>query len=367
MARVCNCLLNSRSYIREIKVRTFLATIVLLFITTINASFAHAAPRMRGVMISPNVQAADLQLLGETWNINFVRWQLNWEGKQANSATMDEYDAWLERSLARIDSLLPVCERYGIKVLIDLHTTPGGNDAAGYNRIFTDPQLQAHFVLVWEKIAKRYAGNVTVWGYDLANEPASGSVPAGMMDWHTLAVNLAQRIRAIDQSHALVVEPLLWGKAAGFTQFAPLPSSITNVVYSFHMYYPNEFTHQRVSATYNGVLRYPGMVNKVMWDKAQLRRSMQPAIDFQKKYGVAMLVGEFSAVRWAPAGSAYNYLRDLIDIFETNGWGWAYHAFREWNGWSVEHGENKNDTSVGLKQTNRAKLLRSWFARNQKL
>ena len=26
-----------------------------------------------------------------------------------------------------------------------------------------------------------------------------------------------------------------------------------------------------------------------------------------------------------------------IEIFEEYGWDWTYHAFREWNGWSLEH------------------------------
>ncbi len=37
---------------------------------------------------------------------------------------------------------------------------------------------------------------------------------------------------------------------------------------------------------------------------------------------------------WAPG--AGEYLRDCIDIFEEYGWDWCYHAFREWEGWSVE-------------------------------
>ena len=56
-----------------------------------------------------------------------------------------------------------------------------------------------------------------------------------------------------------------------------------------------------------------------------------------------MYLGEFSAIRWAPGDSAYNYLQDLIDIFEEHGWDWAYHAFREWDGWSVEHGPDPKD------------------------
>ena len=37
------------------------------------------------------------------------------------------------------------------------------------------------------------------------------------------------------------------------------------------------------------------------------------------------------------AQGAENYIADCIALFEEYGWDWTYHAFREWNGWSVEH------------------------------
>jgi len=54
----------------------------------------------------------------------------------------------------------------------------------------------------------------------------------------------------------------------------------------------------------------------------------------------------------------------VIDVFEGNGWDWAYHAFREWHGWSVEHGSDPKDINPSPKQTDREKLLRRWFAKD---
>ena len=37
-------------------------------------------------------------------------------------------------------------------------------------------------------------------------------------------------------------------------------------------------------------------------------------------------------------------MRDCIEIFEEYGWDWCYHAFREWEGWSVEReGPNQRE------------------------
>lgn len=249
-------------------------------------------------------------------------------------------------------------------MLIDLHTLPGGRNKQFENRVFSEPRFQTQFLNVWNKIALRYANNKTVWGYDLANEPLQGTVSAGLMDWYQLSTRTAQNIRIVDTLHPIVVEPRDLGPE-GFLGFAPLPSTVANVIYSVHMYVPYTFTHQGVYVGKRS-FKYPGIVDGKMWDKAQLKREFKPVVDFQKRYGVRILVGEFAAIRWAPAGSAYNYLKDVIDIFEENGWDWTYHAFREWNGWSVEHTEDKNDSKPASKQTNREKLIRSWFGKNVK-
>ena len=70
--------------------------------------------------------------------------------------------------------------------------------------------------------------------------------------------------------------------------------------------------------------------------------------------------------RAARSASACRYLKDLISIFEAHGWDWSYHAFREWNGWSVEHGPDRNNSAPVAQPTDRERLLREWFAQNRK-
>ena len=66
-------------------------------------------------------------------------------------------------------------------------------------------------------------------------------------------------------------------------------------------------------------------------------------------------------VRWAPG--AERWLDDAISIFEEHGWDWSYHAFREYDGWSVEHGSDKSDRTV-KETTPRKELLLKYFGRN---
>ena len=326
----------------------------------------HDELRLRGAMISPNVTAEDLQVLGGQWGANHVRWQLLWGGfphSPADKGDLAAYDAWLESALKHLDELLPVCERLGIKVVIDLHTPPGGLNEAKECRLFHEKRFQDSFIAWWEKITRRYRGQKTVWGYDLVNEPVEGIVGEGLMDWHALADATARRVRTLDSDHAIIIEPAPWGGPAGLDDFEPL--EVPGIVYSVHMYEPGQFTHQGVHGQDTGV-SYPGIIAGTKWDKERLRRSLRPAADYQRDYGAHIYIGEFSAIRWAPDGSAERWLRDVIEIMEEQGWDWAYHAFREWNGWSVEHGPDNNDNTRSPTPTPREQLLREWFAKNGK-
>jgi hypothetical protein len=328
-----------------------------------------AEDRLRGVMISPNISADALRTLGATWNANLIRWQLIHTGAYGKPPpALADYDAWLERELARLDAALPLCKQLGLRVVIDIHSPPGGRAVSGgyiaaTGDFFTDPAAQAKFLDVWRRIATRYKDEPAIWGYDLVNEPVDDQTAENCDDWQTLAARAAKIVRAIDGVHAIIVEPPAWGSAGGFIGFEPI--DVPGVVYSFHFYEPGQFTHQRLRQDGPGV-DYPGQIAGAYWDRAALERAMKPAIDFQKKYNVHLYVGEFSAIRWAPNHSAYRYLKDCVDIFESHGWDWSYHAFREFNGWSVEHGEDRSDTSPAREPTDREQLVRAAFARNRK-
>jgi hypothetical protein len=229
--------------------------------------------------------------------------------------------------------------------------------------LFTDKKAQDKFVNVWAGIAARYKNARPIWGYDLANEPVEEDVGEDCADWQALSERAARAIRAVDPQRAIIIEPTGWGSPDGLLELQPLP--ISNVVYSVHMYLPHAFTHQGVFE--NGPsYRYPGKISGKEWNKAQLERALQPAIEFQKRYNVQIYIGEFSAIRWAPDGSASRYLADLIDIFEAHGWDWSYHAFREWQGWSAEHGPDRLNTRRSETPTDRQQLLCDWFRKNQK-
>lgn len=317
----------------------------------------HDLPRLRGAMVSQTITRDSLRTLGEEWNANLIRWQfVNWDRFLEGTAfDLDEYDAWLKQQMALLDAALPWIEEYGMLVVLDLHTFPN---------LFKSTANQEKFIEVWEMLARHYKDVQAIWAYDLLNEPDDRNAEPGVLKWRDLAEKTAKAIRAIDSDRAIIVEPSPGGGPDGFRNFVPL--DVPHIVYSAHMYLPHAFTHQGVAAEWPHTYAYPGIIENRMWDQEQLRTALQPVVEFQSLHNVHIYIGEFSAIRWAPDESAFRYLRDLIEIFEEYEWDWTYHAFREFHGWSVEHGPDRYNTQPMPEKTSREELLLEWFSRNEK-
>jgi hypothetical protein len=323
----------------------------------------HKLARLRGVMSPNSFSDEDMRVLGKEWNANVIRWQItrNW-GRPGTDRDLPEYDRWIASELDDLDKALAAAQRYGLKVVIDMHSPPGGRYENNDVAIFHEPLYQDHFVDLWRKIARRYQGNPAVWGYDLVNEPVQHDPsPEGVSDYLGTQVRAAKAIREIDAEIPIFIEASEWDSAAGFKWLQPV--DVPNVIYQVHMYVPGEFTHQGVHNKVTGIA-YPGKIGDKQWDKKALREVLAPVREFQQAYNVHIYVGEFSAIRWAPG--ATEYLSDCIDLFEEYGWDWSYHAYREWDGWSVEHSSDPNDHQPTAKPTARKQLLLKWFAKNQK-
>ncbi len=325
----------------------------------------HNLPRLRGVM-SPNAyRDEDLRHLGQDWHANLIRWQMtrNW-GVAGTDQDLADYGKWMDGKLDEAAKALDACAKYGIKLVLDVHSPPGGRTQDNTLRMTLEPKFADAFVALWEKIATRFKGHPALWAYDLVNEPVQTTPPPdGVDDYLAVQVRAAKAIRHIDPTTAILIEADQWDSAGGYRDLDPV--DVPNVVYQMHMYDPGQFTHQGVHDNKVGVV-YPGEIGGVKYDKERLRAVLQPVRDFQLAYNVHIYAGEFSAIRWAPGDSATQYLRDVIELFEEYGWDWSYHAYREWDGWSLEHGPDPNDHQPTAEPTDRLKLMLGWFAKNQR-
>lgn len=233
-----------------------------------------------------------------------------------------------EQDLLYVERILSRGERYGFRVIVTLLAMPWG-DQSDY---WQSDSLKADIARKWRHVAGRLKGFAALQAYDLINEPvvpAALHLPNPQAQWQTLALAIAVQARAADPNTPLLVEPAPWGLPSSFG--AGMPIDLPGIVYSFHFYEPHEFTHQGLPG-YPQPAAYPGHG----WDKSRLAQAMGEAHRFAAKQNAPMFVGEFSCVRWAPAGSCPRYLADAISLFEAQRWGWTYHCWRCYQGWDAE-------------------------------
>jgi acetyl xylan esterase len=304
-----------------------------------------ASPRMRGVM-SPNTfreqDFADLQ----KWGVNLIRWQI----KAPRDLPPAEWIRETRKRAAILPEVLAAGEKYGIKVLIDLHSSGG-------RQVLSSREGGEFLVEFWKEIAAKYKGHPAVWGYDLLNEPHSRYHKPGLPSWNELADRTIRAIRKIDPVTPVIVEPDQMANPHMLEYLPVFP--YPNIIYSIHTYTPGSITHQ-LDPRAKKFVGYPDGE----WDKrGAIREWLEPVREFQRKTGARIYVGEFGCVRWAPG--AADYIRDSIEFFEECGWDWTYHAFREWHGWSAEHSDDPS-VMTPVPMTKRKEVLLKAFEKNRK-
>ena len=328
------------------------------------------SPVLRGAGIrsdSTRKDAADLAAYGA----NLMRWWIRWDINQPET---------LQRSLDRLETMLPEYEKLGLKLIPVLAQVPGeryrkplllGVDAKEESgrskdnfRMFFEKKYLDEYVAIWKTIAKRFKGSPAIHGYTLMNEPTQyGSAPYNYLYCQYLA---AKAIREIDPEVPLYISANDWDNPIGFSYLKPLP--FKNILYEVHMYQPHSYTHQGVGASIRDIragkyLRYPGKIGSDFYDRAMLRKILLPVVRFQKQYGARIYCGEFSVIRWAPGGA--QYLEDLCSLFEEFGWDWAYHCHREWRNWSLEYPDSFHLNTPADSPTGRQKVLLKYWSKNR--
>ena len=197
------------------------------------------AEPLHGVM-SPSraMTEADFATLRD-WGANLLRYQMN-GGPKFESGTREAYLAgsygpWLQGKLDHLDQVvLPMAEKYGIQVVVDLHTPPGAGGSGGNNSnalMLNDDVFKEDFVELWRGIATRFKGRRNVYGYDLVNElNHDGHVK---WDYWTIQSLAAEAVRAIDPDVTIIMESNGCDSHDAYRYLSPL--AMDNVIYQVHM------------------------------------------------------------------------------------------------------------------------------------
>jgi len=168
------------------------------------------------------------------WGFDHVRLPINWRVLARPDG------AWREDGFALVDRLVGWCRDAGLRVLLDLHGAPGGqtgtniDDSSGRPELFMDARNQDLTVALWTELARRHAGDPTVLGYDLLNEPLPNEWQHVYADdLVVLYRRLTAAIRAVDPDHLIMYEGTHW--ATGWDVFTEVWDP--NSVLQFHKYW----------------------------------------------------------------------------------------------------------------------------------
>lgn len=147
------------------------------------------------------------------------------------------------RGFELIDRAIKWCKKEGIHIVLDMHDAPGGqtgdniDDSYGYPWLLVNENNQLQFIEIWTRIAKRYANEPTIIGYDLLNEPIATYFD-DKEELNKLLPPLYERvtkeIRKVDKNHIIILGGAQWN--GNFTIFESLKYD-KNIMLTSHIYW----------------------------------------------------------------------------------------------------------------------------------
>ena len=283
----------------------------------------------------------------------------------------DEDGNFKERGFAHLEDCRKWCEKYGLKMLIDLH------EAYGYTfdpmkktdkrKFFFDSELQDRFFKLWTEIVTRFKDYTDY----VAFEPLNEVVPEDVVDaWNDLLGRYIALIRSIAPKAYIVVGGVCYNSVKSVPQLnVPLDD---HIVYNFHCYEPLMFTHQ--GAHWIEVMPrdfrigYPKTLEEYQEASKILDTEMAgaifekgiseigpkffedlfaPAIKKATEDGVPMYCGEYGVIDLANKEDALRWIKDIHITFKKFGIGSAL-----WNYKGLDYGvQDPHNTVIknGLK------------------
>lgn len=218
---------------------------------------------------------------------NSVRVPIHW--KFFNSDTAEGFRL--------MDRLVEWARKDGVYIVIDLHCAPGGqtgtniDDSDGYPWLYSDAEAQRQTIAAWRRIAKHYANEPIVLGYDLLNEPIPHfpQLQRYNSDLEPLYRRIVTAVREVDRNHVVILGGAQWD--SNFGVFGPPFDK--NAMYTFHKYW----TAPDVSV-------------------------IQDYVDFRDKYHVPIWLGESGE-------NKDEWIAAFTKTLEDNHVGWCFWPYKK--------------------------------------
>lgn len=256
-------------------------------------------------------------------------------------ALLEAFDSW--------------CREFGLNVVFNLHKAVGNYcDIQEELSLLDSPELQDRFIALWLEIERRFHDRPDIV-FELLNEVLDVSPKK----WNDLAAKTIAALRRANPQRRIIIGPVAWNGPHKLRDLQIFDDP--DVIYTFHMYAPYEFTHQQgvlqpPTLFYNRKMPYPcadieryrdykrvvenqadPYPDRTAVDKEFLRRELQPAADFVREHPDKILwAGEFGTIRHAKLEWREAWMRDVISILKE--WGIPYCV---WNYLSTPNDGNR--------------------------
>lgn len=301
-------------------------------------------------------------------NIKFVRLVYEkWKGERTDFllGNADNYQGIVESDFKQLKHFLDYADQLDIKIVLTPISLPGArwkqmNNNKRDTRLWTDERYQQQAIQFWKDLAEQLKDHPAIVGYNIMNEPhpemAYGKysfwdgkllewyqeVKGGAGDLNLFYSKIVEAIRKVDAETPIILESGLYATPWAFDYLKPLDDE--NIIYSFHMYEPYEFTTKRMNKdrfSYSNSIPIDGLAKDFQLKKEGLSNFLKPINRWSEKHQIPsnrIWVGEFGCNRHI--NGVEEYLQDLISIFNEYQWHWSFYAYREdtWEGMDYELG-----------------------------
>ncbi|KAF8411497.1 hypothetical protein HHK36_004049 [Tetracentron sinense] len=236
-------------------------------------------------------------------------------------------------SLSALDKAFTWAQKYGMKIIVDLHAVPGsqnGNDHSGTRdgyQEWGDSNIQDTITVI-DFLAARYANHPSLAAIELMNEPLAPGVTFENLNKFYKAGY--QAVRKYTPSAYVILSARLG--PANPTEFLSLAKSLNHVVIDVHYY--NLF-----SDTFKNMNNVQQNIDYIYNDRAAQLSAVTPS------NGPLSFVGEWTA-EWSLNGATMQdyqrFAKAQLDVYGRATYGWAYWSYRNknnhWNlKWMIEN------------------------------
>ncbi len=311
----------------------------------------------------------DAKNLGVEWvRLAYDKWEP--EYRDFLIGDVSDYKGLVREDLDKLKQVISWANKYGIKLVITPLSLPGNryiqnNDYQHDMRLWKSYDYWNQAIRFWKDLANELKDFDNVVAYNIINEPspefetgvaehkAPGDV-SDLLEWYetvkdtprdlyTFYGKMIREIRQVDPDTPIMLDAGWYGQPGAFCYW-PGRFSDPNILYSFHMYEPYEFTSNRNYRERHNYF-YPGKVpfgkDIVYWDKNTIDQYFEPFLQWIGKNTIPanrVVAGEFGCMRRNKG--AEQYLRDILTFLNTHQFHWAFYSFREdeWDGYDYELG-----------------------------